>query len=79
MYTPLDYVVHLELARSTLSRSGQERFARLAYAQGGSSAQPASTRTGSLMRTLRALAARLVPPRRAASPASCCPSAAEPA
>ncbi len=78
MYTPLDYVVHLEAARSSLSRSGQERYARL-VGEGALSAQPASTRTGSLMRTLRALAARLVPARRPAAPAPCCPSAAEPA
>ncbi len=77
MYTPLDYVVHLELARSSLSRSGQERYARL-VGEGTASAQPASTRTASLLRTLRALAARLVPARRSAVPAPCCPSAAAP-
>ena len=31
MFTALDWVVHLEASRSSLSRSGQERLARLAW------------------------------------------------
>ncbi len=81
MYTPLDYVVHLELARSTLSRSGQERFARLAYAQESSSAHPASPRTGGLLALLRlvrdfATGSGRATAKRGAAPAPCCPSAA---
>ncbi len=72
MITPLDYVVHLELARSSVSRSGQERYARLVT-------QPASPRPGRLMQVLRAFAARLrrAPALRQPAPAACCSSAAE--